>query len=128
MTITRPPAEVAVRNCSRLASLALLSPAGVRIKGIPSGDTFIWAPDEATRNLFHDQSFAEQILAQAPTEEEADLLLTNRFMATKLGWEPRYPSWRQGFREGLVEAGKAGQPEARDYRRVAPTAEAIRTP
>jgi pimeloyl-ACP methyl ester carboxylesterase len=35
-------AEIAVRNCSRLASLSLLAPAGVRVKGIPAGDNFIW--------------------------------------------------------------------------------------
>jgi pimeloyl-ACP methyl ester carboxylesterase len=27
-----------------------------------------------------------------PTDEEADIELTNRYMATKLGWEPRWYS------------------------------------
>ena len=83
-------AELAVRNAARLASLTLIAPAGIRVKGVPSGDNFIWSPEEATRNLFHDQSFAEEMLAHAPSEEEADLALTNRYMATKLGWEPRW--------------------------------------
>jgi len=83
-------AELAVRNCSRLATLTLIAPAGIRVKGVPSGDNFIWSPEEAIRNLYYDQSFAEQRLAQVPSEEEADLLLTNRFMAAKLGWEPRW--------------------------------------
>jgi pimeloyl-ACP methyl ester carboxylesterase len=83
-------AELAVRNCSRLASLSLIAPAGVRVKGVPSGDNFIWSPEELARNLFHDQSFAEQMIAYTPSEEEADLQLTNRFMAAKLGWEPRW--------------------------------------
>ena len=83
-------AELAVRNCTRLASLTLISPAGVRVKGVPMGDNFIWSPEEATRNLFHDQAFAERILALTPTEEEADRLLTNRFMAARLGWQPRW--------------------------------------
>lgn len=83
-------AELAVRNATQLASLTLLAPAGIRVKGIPCGDNFIWSPEEAARNRFYDQSFAEAILAHAPTEEEADLQLTNRFMAAKFGWEPRW--------------------------------------
>jgi pimeloyl-ACP methyl ester carboxylesterase len=83
-------AELAVRNCSRLATLALLAPAGIRVKGIPSGDNFIWGPEEAVRNVYHDQSFADRILAQPMTDEAADLALTNRYAAAKFGWEPRW--------------------------------------
>ena len=83
-------AELAVRNATRLASLTLIAPAGIRVKGVPCGDNFIWSPEEAARNLFHDQSFADKMLAQIPSEEEADRALTNRFMAAKLGWEPRW--------------------------------------
>jgi pimeloyl-ACP methyl ester carboxylesterase len=79
-----------VRNCQHIASLSLIAPAGVRVKGVPCGDNFIWSPEEATRNLYFDQSFAERVLAHVPSDEEADLLLTNRFMAAKLGWEPRW--------------------------------------
>jgi pimeloyl-ACP methyl ester carboxylesterase len=83
-------AELAVRNSARLATLTLIAPAGIRVKGVPIGDNFIWSPEETTRNLFHDQAFAEKMLAQVPSEEEADRQLTNRFMAAKLGWEPRW--------------------------------------
>jgi pimeloyl-ACP methyl ester carboxylesterase len=83
-------AELAVRNCARLASLSLISPAGVRVKGVPAGDNFIWSPDEAARNMFHDQALAERRLARVPTEEEAELQLINRFAAARLGWEPRW--------------------------------------
>jgi pimeloyl-ACP methyl ester carboxylesterase len=83
-------AEIAVRNCSRLASLSLLAPAGVRVKGIPAGDNFIWGPEEAVRNLYYDQSIATRLLAVPMTDEQADLMLTNRFAATKFGWEPRW--------------------------------------
>src|SRR5262245_59484777 len=83
-------AEAAVRNCSRLASLSLLAPAGLRIKGTLSGDNFIWDPEEAIRNLSVDQSIGERILAMPLSEEDADLALTNRFAATKFGWEPRW--------------------------------------
>jgi pimeloyl-ACP methyl ester carboxylesterase len=83
-------AEVAVRNCSRLKTLSLISPAGVRVKGVPVGDNFIWSPEEAARNLFHDQSFADKMLALVPSDEEADRQLSNRFMAARLGWQPRW--------------------------------------
>ena len=83
-------AELAVRNATKLASLSLVAPAGLRIKGAPSGDLFIWSPEELARNSYHDPALAERDLAQTPTEEEADLRLTNSFMAAKLGWEPRW--------------------------------------
>ena len=85
-------AELAVRNCARLKSLTLIAPAGVRVKGLVCGDNFIWSREEYARNLFYDQALAEQELARVPTEEEADIELTNRYMATKLGWEPRWYS------------------------------------
>lgn len=83
-------AEMAVRNCTGIASLTLLAPAGVKAKGIPIGDNFIWGPEETFRNLFYDQTFADKMLANVPTEAEADLILVNRYMAAKLGWEPRW--------------------------------------
>ena len=85
-------AELAVRNASRLKTLTLLAPAGIRVKGFPTGDNFIWSPEETARNLFHDQSFAKMALEQTPSEEEAERMLHNRFMAAKLGWDPRWYS------------------------------------
>jgi pimeloyl-ACP methyl ester carboxylesterase len=83
-------AEIAVRNAARIRSLTLMAPAGVRVKGLPCGDNFIWSREEYAKNLFFDQSFAEQELAHVPSDEEADIELTNRYMATKLGWDPRW--------------------------------------
>jgi len=85
-------AELAVRNSAHVASLTLIAPAGLRIKGMPSGDVFMWAPDEATRNVYYDQSIAERILALPMSEEAADIALTNRFASAKFGWEPRWYS------------------------------------
>jgi pimeloyl-ACP methyl ester carboxylesterase len=83
-------AEIAVRNTARIRSLTLIAPAGVRVKGLLCGDNFIWSREEYAKNLFYDQSFAEKELAHVPSDEEADIELTNRYMATKLGWEPRW--------------------------------------
>jgi pimeloyl-ACP methyl ester carboxylesterase len=85
-------AELAVRNAARLKSLTLIAPAGIRIKGIPTGDNFIWSPEEAAHNLFHEQRFAEAailMMQQAPPEE-VERQLANRYMAARLGWEPRW--------------------------------------
>jgi pimeloyl-ACP methyl ester carboxylesterase len=83
--------ELAVRNSAHLATLTLLAPAGIRVKGVPSGDIFIWSPEETARNLFHDQAYADRMIAAmaAAGEAEADRALANRFMAAKLAWEPR---------------------------------------
>jgi pimeloyl-ACP methyl ester carboxylesterase len=83
-------AEVAIRNCSRIASLTLLAPAGIRVKGKPCGDNFIWDAQESVRNLYHDQTIADQILAVPISDEQADIMLGNRFTTAKLGWEPRW--------------------------------------
>ena len=83
-------AELAVRNCSRLGSLTLLAPAGIRIKGVLPGDNFIWDPEEAIRNLYHDQTIPDRMLAVPLSDQDADLALTNRYAATKFGWEPRW--------------------------------------
>lgn len=83
-------ATLATRNCTQLASLSLLAPAGLRVKGVPSGDNFIWSPEENARNLVFNQTFAEAMLAMTPSPEEQDRILKSRYMATKLGWEPRW--------------------------------------
>ena len=57
---------------------------------MPAGDNFIWDAEELVRNLYHDQKLADQMLAAQPTDEQADIMLTNRFAATKFGWEPRW--------------------------------------
>jgi pimeloyl-ACP methyl ester carboxylesterase len=84
-------AEAAARNTRRIASLTLLAPAGIRVKGVPPGDNFIWSPEEAIRNRYHDQSFADALLAAPPPDEaQLDLDLQNRVAAVKFGWEPRW--------------------------------------
>jgi pimeloyl-ACP methyl ester carboxylesterase len=83
-------AEILIRDRSRFRSLVQLAPAGIRVKGVPCGDNFIWGPEEAVRNLYHDQSFADRILAIKPSEEQMDVMLKNRFTVAKFGWQPRW--------------------------------------
>jgi pimeloyl-ACP methyl ester carboxylesterase len=83
-------AELLIRDRSRFQSLTLIAPAGIRVKGILSGDGFIWNSEESVRNLFHDQAYAEILLALKPSEQQLDALLKNRFTSAKLGWQPRW--------------------------------------
>ncbi len=99
-------AELLIRDRARFRSLVQLAPAGIRVKGVPCGDNFIWAAEEAVRNLYHDQSFADRILALAPTEEQMDVMLKNRFTVAKLPpayaalWQERLPDARLVMVEG----------------------------
>jgi len=83
-------AEILIRDRARFRSLTQLAPAGIRVKGVPPGDNFIWGPEEALRNLYHDQAFADRILALTPSEAQMDVMLRNRFTVAKLGWQPRW--------------------------------------
>ena len=83
-------AEILIRDRSRVRGLVQLAPAGIRVKGVPCGDNFIWGPEEAVRNLYHDQSFADRILALTPNDAQMDVMLRNRFTVAKFGWQPRW--------------------------------------
>jgi pimeloyl-ACP methyl ester carboxylesterase len=83
-------AEIAIRDRSRLKSVTIMSAAGIRVPGLPSGDLFIWGPEETIRNVYCDQALAERLIAIKPTEEQMDMMLKNRFTATKFGWHPRW--------------------------------------
>ncbi|HXP75790.1 MAG TPA: alpha/beta fold hydrolase [Stellaceae bacterium] len=82
-------AELAVRSTHDLASLALIAPVGIRVKGAQKADIFLWSHEQLTRNLFADPGFAEVILKMPVTEEEQDQRLKNALAMAKLGWQPR---------------------------------------
>ncbi|HEY8580788.1 MAG TPA: alpha/beta hydrolase, partial [Beijerinckiaceae bacterium] len=82
-------AEIAVRDSSRLRALVLACAAGVRIKGVPKGNLFLWTQEELTRNLFHDPAIAERMLAMPVSDEERNIGLKNRLTTAKLAWSPR---------------------------------------
>ncbi len=81
--------EMAVRDCSRIRSIVLVGPAGIAAPGVQPADIFLMSPEELTRNLFFDQSFAEKMLAQPMTPEILDVQLKNRHTVARLAWEPR---------------------------------------
>ena len=81
--------EIAVRSCSRLKSLTLVGAAGIRIAGKPIADIFMMDPDDLVREIFVDQSFADNILNTELTEEQLDVQIRNRVATARLGWQPR---------------------------------------
>jgi pimeloyl-ACP methyl ester carboxylesterase len=82
-------AEIAVRNQTALATLTLVAPAGIHVKGVKKADVFMWSPEDTVRNLYHDPSIAERLLAVPKTEDEQMVVLKNRLATAKLGWQPR---------------------------------------
>ena len=81
--------EMAVRDASRFATLALIGSAGIHLKGVPTGDLFLWSPEETIRNAFFDPSIAERELAERLTPEQQESVLKNKYTVAKLAWEPR---------------------------------------
>ena len=90
--------EIAVRSTSRIASLVLVSPAGVKAEGAEPADIFLLSPEDTVRHLYHDPKLAEERLAMPVTPELIDLGLKNRHTTARLAWEPRLhdpmlPKW-----------------------------------
>ena len=90
--------EIAVRNTSRIASIVLVSPAGIAAPGAEPADIFLLSPEDTVRLLYHDPQLAEERLAIPVTPESIDLGLKNRHTTARLGWEPRLhdpmlPKW-----------------------------------
>jgi pimeloyl-ACP methyl ester carboxylesterase len=83
-------AEAAVRCTTQLASLSLVGPAGLHMKGVARPDTFLWTEEEATRAMFHDQALADAALAVVPDDAEQDRRLKNRYATARLAWSPRW--------------------------------------
>jgi pimeloyl-ACP methyl ester carboxylesterase len=90
--------EMAVRDTSRLASLVLVAPAGIRAAGVQPADIFLMPDEELVRSLFHDPKLAEARLAVPATPESIDISLKNKHTTARLAWEPRLhdphlPKW-----------------------------------
>jgi pimeloyl-ACP methyl ester carboxylesterase len=89
--------ELAVRDRSRLRSLALVASGGIRLAGVPKLDRFIIPPEAVVRAGYADPSLAEAEVAVQRTQEEQDRDLRNRFAVARLQWQPRHdlslPKW-----------------------------------
>ena len=81
--------EAAVRDCRSLASLTLVAPAGLRLRGTPKTDIFMLPPQDYARRLFHDSRLADAVLARQPTDAELTAQIKNKLTTAKIGWSPR---------------------------------------
>ena len=81
-------AEIAIRNTARLASLALLAPAGVESRDAMFDDIFAWTAEEFARRQFHDSKLAQD-WQQAQAKLDIDVVLQNRTALARLAWNPR---------------------------------------
>ncbi len=80
-----------MRNCTRLPSLTLLDPAGIRIKGLHKRRQLHLEPrGSGPQSLFQPGRSPIRFLGLQLTDDQADISLTNRFATAKFGWEPRW--------------------------------------
>jgi pimeloyl-ACP methyl ester carboxylesterase len=82
-------AEIAVRNSSKIRSLTLIAPAGIRVKGVPVGDNFIWNNQEIAQNYYFDKALQERSLTVERTEEQTEQMVKNKYSFAKHAWHPR---------------------------------------
>ena len=82
-------AELAVRSTARLATLTLVSAAGIHVKGVQQIDTFLRTDEERIRDFFHNPALAEEMIARVLKPELEDVTLKNRETTAKLVWQPR---------------------------------------
>ena len=81
-------AEIAIRSTQRLASLALLAPAGVASAQAPFDDVFAWSAEEFARRQFHDPALTEE-WQRRRAELPVDTVLQNQAAVARLAWNPR---------------------------------------
>ena len=116
--------EAAVRSTDRLKSLTICGSAGIYVKGIPMGDSFLWPQEERMHHLMWDQKKADDIANAPQSEEEKEIAMKNLFSTSKLVWSPRLhnPSLRKwlhridipthivwGKEDALIPANYAGE-------------------
>ena len=81
--------EIACHGTDRLASLTLVSPAGLYVPDAAIGDLFIWNREEVAQNLFVDPAFTQAFLSRPMDEAALDIVLKNRLTSARLLWAPR---------------------------------------
>jgi len=82
-------AELAVRNTSRLASLTLISAAGINVPGIKRIDSFLMNDEQRIRAFFHDPRRADEMIARVLRPELEDVNFKNQTTTARIVWQPR---------------------------------------
>jgi pimeloyl-ACP methyl ester carboxylesterase len=82
-------AELAVRNTQRLASLTLISAAGIHVKDVARIDPFLMTEEQRLRAYFHDTKRADEMIQRMLRPEFEDQNFKNQTTTAKLVWQPR---------------------------------------
>ena len=82
-------AELAVRNTNRLASLTLVSAAGINVKDVERIDPFLLTDEQRVRAFFHDPKRAEEMVKLVLRPELEDVNFKNQTTTARLVWQPR---------------------------------------
>jgi pimeloyl-ACP methyl ester carboxylesterase len=82
-------AELAVRDPRRLASLTLVTAAGIHVPGAAQIDPFLRTDEQRIRDLFHDQAHADEMVGRLLRPETEDQILRNQTTTARLTWQPR---------------------------------------
>ncbi len=82
--------EMAVRQTSRIASLALIAPAGIHVKGAAKTDIFMIDPDEQARLAYADTAQGEAAAERASASKYQEVAIANRVASARFGWNPRF--------------------------------------
>jgi pimeloyl-ACP methyl ester carboxylesterase len=82
-------AELAVRNTSRLASVTLISAAGIHIPGIGRIDPFLMTEEHRLRAYFHDPKLADEMIQRVLRPENEDVNFKNQTTTARIVWQPR---------------------------------------
>jgi pimeloyl-ACP methyl ester carboxylesterase len=83
-------ADLATRNTSALRSLTLICPAGIHLRGAPLPDLFLWSPEQLMRNLVKDQTIADRMLQNIPSDEDRMRQAKGMLTLARISWQPRF--------------------------------------
>ncbi len=88
--------EMAVRQTARIASLSLIAPAGLHVKGAAKADIFMIDPDEQARLAYFDGGMGEAAAQRATASKIQEQAIANRVASARFGWSPRFHNPRLG--------------------------------
>jgi len=81
--------EIAIRDCSRFRSMALIAPAGIHVKGAPKADIYLIDPDQQARLAYADEAMGEAAARRALAGAYQEQAILDRIASARLGWNPR---------------------------------------
>jgi pimeloyl-ACP methyl ester carboxylesterase len=82
-------ADLAMRDPRRLASLTLITAAGIHVPGVAQPDPFLRPDEQRIRDLFHDPGHADEMVKRMLRPEAEDQTLRNQTTTARLTWQPR---------------------------------------